>query len=68
MDNLLSDTLNDIVIIHMRQNAMSAVFNAILKEDRFASAILNEVEWAKTEEAVEIFRVNILVAREKFAI
>ena len=47
---------------------MSAVLSAIVQELRVATTVLNEVEWAKTEEAVEIFRVNILVAREKFAL
>ena len=52
----------------MRQNAMSAVFNAILNENRVASAVMNEIERTETEEAVESFVVDILMAWKEFAL
>ena len=65
---LLSDSLNDFVIIHMRQDTIATVFNAVFSESWIASAVLNEVERAETEEAVEVISADIHVAWEELTL
>ena len=52
----------------MRERAIAAVLNAIIQESRVSAAVLDKVERAETEDAIEIKSVDVLMTRKELTL